>query len=156
MLALYQKRVPFDWVDYNNHMNDAYYTVAFSQAGDKLIEYLGMDETYRKATGLSIFTVEMHLCYLAEAKLNDLIKVKLQLLGFDKKRLHLFMVLYNEEEERLATQEGMYLHVDTTGPKVITFQEPIQQNIQALWQKHASLESPKEAGRAIQTLANSF
>lgn len=152
MLTLFRQSVPPTWIDYNGHMNDGYYAVLFSKASDEFINYIHMDEAYRKRTQLSIFTAEMHICYLKEAKLHEEVMVKGQLLGFDKKRIQLFLSLYNKKDEQLATQEGLYLHIDMRGPRVVSFQPEILTEVVDLWEQHRLLPQPKQVGRSIVTL----
>ncbi len=152
-LTLYRTVVPLEWVDYNGHMNDACYATAFSLASDALIDRIGMDADYRTRTGNSLFTVELHICYLSEAKRGEALHVTGQLVGRDAKRLRLFMALYRDADDALlATGEGMYLHVDTRGPKVTRFDDAIRGHVDALWAQHRDLPVPARAGRAIATL----
>ena len=34
--------VPADWIDYNGHMMDGYYAIAFTEATDALLDHLGL------------------------------------------------------------------------------------------------------------------
>ena len=45
-LELYANTVPADWIDYNGHMNVAYYVLAFDQATDEFFDYLGIGNSY--------------------------------------------------------------------------------------------------------------
>ena len=67
-VALHRGIVQSAWVDYNGHMSDAYYLVAFGDALDAFFRYIGDDEAYR-ATGQTFFTAETHLNYFREMKL---------------------------------------------------------------------------------------
>ena len=61
----------------------------------------------------SVFTLEVHLQYLQELNLHDRVRVHLQLLDFDEKRLHFFEYMYHAEKGYLAaTSEQMAIHVD--------------------------------------------
>ena len=64
-LSLYQGTVLPEWIDYNGHMNVAYYVLAFDHATDELFDYIGMDESYRAEQNCSMFTLELHVNYLA-------------------------------------------------------------------------------------------
>ena len=49
------RTVPPEWIDYNGHMNVAYYTMAFDQAADEILEgYLGVGETLAKSIARTI------------------------------------------------------------------------------------------------------
>ena len=60
-----EMRVPVDWTDYNNHMNEARYGQAFSDATDALMRLVGADSDY-VAGGLSYVTAEGHICFIDE------------------------------------------------------------------------------------------
>src|ERR1044072_3644805 len=100
------------WIDYNGHLNMAYYNVLFDRAVDELFEVVGCGVDYVK-TGFSTFTAEVHVRYLRELKDGDPVRVTLQLLDYDSKRMHYFEQLWHAEENWLsATSENMSLHVD--------------------------------------------
>ena len=50
--------IPAEWVDYNDHLNDAYHAVAFSRAGDAFMDARsGSVAEARAATGRTIYTL---------------------------------------------------------------------------------------------------
>lgn len=152
-ITLLRTAVPPEWLDYNGHMNDACYCTAFSQGSETLIDLIGMDAGYRERAGRSIFTAETHLCYVQEAREGEEVVVSGQLLGCDRKRLRLFMRLHRTADQALlATQEAMFLHVDTRARRVVPFEPAIQARVDALWQGQRQLPPPQRAGRSIQAL----
>ncbi len=58
------------WIDYNGHLNMAYYNVLFDRAVDEVFELLGCGADYVKK-GFSTFTAEVHVRYLRELKEGD-------------------------------------------------------------------------------------
>ena len=86
------------WIDYNGHLNMAYYNVMFDRAIDELWLRLGIGPTYMKERHGSTFTAECHVRYLREIHLGDPVQVSILLAGADEKRLHTF------EELRHATE----------------------------------------------------
>jgi len=63
-----QTRVKADWIDYNGHMNVAYYVLVFDHSTDALLESLGLGEAYRQGENKSFFVVESHVTYENEVK----------------------------------------------------------------------------------------
>ena len=59
-------RVEPDWIDYNGHLNMAYYNVLFDRAVDEAFELLGCGHDYVTTRNLSTFTAEVHVRYLRE------------------------------------------------------------------------------------------
>ena len=83
-------RVEPAWIDYNGHLNMAYYNVLFDRAVDEVYELLGCGLAYLKETRHSCFTAEVHVRYLRELHAGDAVRVTFHLLDFDAKRLHYF------------------------------------------------------------------
>ena len=48
MIFEYRKTVLPEWIDYNGHMQDAYYGLVFSKAVDALQDDVGFDQSYRQ------------------------------------------------------------------------------------------------------------
>jgi acyl-CoA thioester hydrolase len=54
------KTVLPEWIEYNAHMQDAYYGLIFSKAVDALQDEVGLDQAYRKKMGCTIYLAEEH------------------------------------------------------------------------------------------------
>lgn len=54
-LQTLQTPVLKDWIDYNDHLNDAYYLVIFTKATDTLQNHLGLSLEHIKNTGETLF-----------------------------------------------------------------------------------------------------
>lgn len=106
------RQVPVTWVDYNGHMNDAFYLTAFSQACDQMLRWAGMD-TDEVADGHSVFTVETHIRYLEEVNIGDTIRVDMRVIEGGGKKLHIWQELF-VQDRLCATAEQLMLHVDLT------------------------------------------
>lgn len=150
LLRLHRAVVRPEWVDYNGHMSEPYYVLVFGHATDALLDHIGMDEATRQATATSLYTVEAHINYLAEAHEGERLAIETQLLGHDAKRLHLHHAMLRDEDRRLlATTELMLVHVDKTGMKASPFLPGPEGRLKAIAALHAGLPRPKYAGRAI-------
>ncbi|MBI3702402.1 MAG: thioesterase family protein [Rhizobiales bacterium] len=143
-------RVEPQWIDYNGHLNMAYYNVLFDRAVDEAYELIGIGLDYLKTQGHSTFTAEAHVRYLRELKEGDPVRVTFQLLDYDAKRIHYFEELKHAEEGWLsATSENMTLHVDMSAKKVTPFPDGILRTLERMKAAHAHLPRPEGAGRAI-------
>src|SRR5262252_5822870 len=115
-------RVDPAWIDYNGHLNMAYYNVLFDRAVDEVYELLA----------------------------GDLVRVTFQLLDFDLKRLHYFEELHHAEQGWLsATSENMALHVDVAAKKTVPFPDTVAKRLAQMKAAHAGLPLPDGAGRRI-------
>lgn len=143
-------RVEPAWIDYNGHLNMAYYNVLFDRAVDEAYELLGIGLSYLKAHNHSTFTAEAHVRYIREIHEGDPVKVTFQLLDYDAKRIHYFEELRHAEQDWLsATSENMTLHVDMAAKKVAPFPDNVLRTLAAMKAAHAVLPRPEGAGRSI-------
>lgn len=146
---LLKEHVQEDWIDYNGHMTDAAYAIVFSMAVDQFMIELGIDADFRDKYQYSIYTLETHLCYLAEAHKGQALQVKVQLLDYDTKRLHVFFTMENEKGDQLATSEQMLMGMDMNNGLPAPFPTEIHTRVKSLGKLHGNLEKPKQAGRTI-------
>lgn len=145
-----EMRVIDDWVDYNGHMNMAFYNVVFDKAVDHAYDQLGIGVGYLGESGCSTFTLEAHVTYLREVMVGDPLRVTWQLLDFDAKRLHYFEHMYHAEEGYLAaTSEQLSIHVDMGERRSAPFPEATLARFARVLETHASLPRPSQAGHVI-------
>jgi acyl-CoA thioester hydrolase len=150
LLNLYERVIPVEWIDYNGHLNVAYYVLAFDQATDAMLDYLGMDDHYRTATGCSVFVLECHVNYLQELVAGERIRCTTQILNADAKRIHYFhRMLRAEGEELVATTELILLHVSLKTRRGAPMPEGVCEKIQSVLAEHRQLPWPEQAGRVI-------
>jgi acyl-CoA thioester hydrolase len=138
------------WIDYNGHLNMAYYNVMFDRAIDELWLVLGIGPAYKKARNNSTFTAECHVRYLREIHLGQPLQVSVFLLAADEKRLHTFEELRHAAEGWLsATSENMTVHVDMGQRKTTPFPPDIRATIDAVAKAHAMVPHPEGTGRRV-------
>ncbi len=138
------------WIDYNGHLNMAYYNVMFDRAIDELWLKLGIGPGYMKERAGSTFTAECHVRYLREIHLGDPVQVSILLVDADEKRLHTFEELRHATEGWLsATSENMTIHIDMSARKTAPFPPDIHARIQAVAHAHGSVARPEGIGRKI-------
>jgi acyl-CoA thioester hydrolase len=143
-------RVEPQWIDYNGHLNMAYYNVLFDRAVDEAFEYLGIGPGYLKRNNHSTMTAEAHVRYLREIHDGTPVRVRFHLLDFDEKRMHYFEELVHAEEGWLsATSENMTLHIDMAAKKVAPWPGDVAARFEEMKQAHATLPIPEGIGRRI-------
>ncbi len=109
-LCLIEPPVRHEWVDYNGHMSESCFLLVFGDNSDAFFRYIGIDEVYR-AAGQSFYTVQTHLHYLREVAEGEPLRLTLQLLDLDEKRMHIFHAMHHgRSADLLATGEQMLLH----------------------------------------------
>jgi len=149
-LEPHELRVRPEWIDYNGHLNLAYYIVAFDQGVDKSFERIGIGLDYRKRDELGTFAAETHTLYEREVKEDDPLRIVSHILAVDDKRMHMFLEMFHATEGfRAAAQEIMYLHVDLKIRRVSPWPDHVRQKIDAMAVLCAQSPVPAGVGRKI-------
>ena len=148
--ALYREWVRAEWVDYNGHMNVAYYVLVFDHATDTTLDRLGMGEAYRLATGCSVFVGEMHVSYLREVHAGDELLVATRTLESDGKRLVLFHEMRCPRiEGPVAVNEVLCIHVDLAARRSVPWPPDRAALIERAVSADAALPRPERSSRAV-------
>ena len=153
-LRIWHTVVPPAWIDYNGHLNEGYYGVAFGDASDALLDHLGFDGGYRETHG-TFYTVETRIRFLREVHEGSEIQASTLLLGADEKRLHVHHDLHADNSpDPVATQETMMLHVahGRDGPGVAPMSEPLLGRARTLAALHSTVPAGDHVGRGVRTL----
>lgn len=142
-------QVPPEWIDYNGHMNMAFYAMLLDRASDEFYEELGLGPAYAEARGHSTFTGEIQIRYRRELHLGHRVRVKSWLLDHDEKRFHTWQEIHHEDGWIAATGEALTLHIDRAGPRVAPFPADIAARLEAFAARHTREDWPEGAGRGI-------
>tara|TARA_A100001015_G_C14966225_1_gene703064 strand:- start:514 stop:975 length:462 start_codon:yes stop_codon:yes gene_type:complete len=122
-LLLKNFKVKKEWVDYNDHLNMAYYVLMFDMAWEVALEKFKMGGTAAKNSARSTMVVETHTAYLKEVREKDDVNVNLTYFDHDKKRLHLKMEMIEKKTNQIsATMEWISLYIDLDKRKVTEFE----------------------------------
>lgn len=146
----YKTAVQPDWVDYNGHLRDAYYLLICSFATDGLMDLIGLDEAGRARTGHTLYTLECHLNFLAEVKLDVEVQVRTQLLGHDRKRLHIHHLIERcDDGQIVAESEQMLMNIDTLAGRSAPFDTQVEVRVSELAATQIDLPRSTHVGRTI-------
>jgi acyl-CoA thioester hydrolase len=138
-----------EWIDYNGHMNMAYYVVAFDLGSDDAFAAMGMGPDYAKQRHMSVYTAETKIRYIRELHEGATLHVSFQMIDHDGKRIHGYQEIRHADGWLAATAEVLWLHIDASGPKVCPFPDDVVAKITAMAQAHAILPQPDGIGRAV-------
>ena len=124
-IKLASQKIIKDWIDYNGHMNVAYYLLIFDKFGaDNLNNIFNIGEHSAKTTGMSTMVVESNITYNQELKLDDEVDISLLYFDHDKKRLqYKFEMIHRKKEYLASTFEALALYVNLNTRKVQEFEE---------------------------------
>ncbi|MBL4783553.1 MAG: thioesterase family protein [Porticoccaceae bacterium] len=139
-----------DWVDYNGHMNLAFYVLAFDKATDNFYDQLGIGLDYRAREDSSMFTLGINVDYRREVFADDELLITTQLLEVDNKRLRYIHQMYQGgDASPVALNECLAIHVNMKSRKSEPFPDLTQNRITAAMDTHRHLPQPPSAGRTL-------
>ena len=122
-IYLKSQKIIKEWVDYNNHLNMAYYVLIFDQACEVILEKFKMGADSAKNDQRSTMVVETNTKYISEVKEGDEVDIMLTFLDHDKKRLHLKLEIIEKKTQKIsATMEWISLYIDLNLRKVTEFE----------------------------------
>ncbi|MEM6438908.1 MAG: thioesterase family protein [Pseudomonadota bacterium] len=150
-LATPPRAVPADWIDYNGHMNVAYYTMAFDKSSDVVFdEMLGIGEDYAATLRMGPMVVQQQIHYIGELLEGQRFFCELQLLDWSAKSVHFFSRMLNAKDRSLcATSETLSLNVDLQARRTAPYPDWAFRRIEALGEAHRGLPRPDQAGAII-------
>lgn len=138
------------WIDYNGHLNMAYYNVIFDRGLEEMLRPLGLGPDYIREMRCTYMALEAHICYLREVFRTDVVRVDLRVLDLDAKRLHLYCEMRHATDNWLAaTSEWMFVHVDMETRRATPWPSEILERHDGIRQASAQLGVPERAGRRI-------
>jgi acyl-CoA thioester hydrolase len=139
-----------EWIDYNGHLNIAFYLRLFDLGFDATYERFGFLPDVTRDRNASGFAAELHMTFQRELMVDDEVRVTSQLLAFSDKRINMFQMLYHAESGELsATCEWMSLYIDMTKRRVAEIPALLQERLGKVLAVHSKLPKPHEAGRGI-------
>ncbi|MBB5516073.1 acyl-CoA thioester hydrolase [Rubricella aquisinus] len=142
--------VSSDWIDYNGHMNVAYYTMAIDQAIDRLLEdHLGIGEAYAAAAREGPYALQSHIHYLGEMLEGQTFHCRLRLLDHDAKRMHIFVEFINGQGGVAATCEQLLMNVDLEARRSTPYAASVLKRLDRMKADHAHLTPAAQIGQPI-------
>jgi acyl-CoA thioester hydrolase len=147
-LVIDETAVVPEWIDYNGHMNVAYYIKAFEIGIDSYKAVVGLTLDYIERTGRSTVALESHVTYQQEAHLGERLRIETRILDCDGKRVHVYQEIYRDTA-LLATQETLAISFDTGARRASPFAPEVAANYQRLIAAQAAQPRPPWVGRAI-------
>ena len=142
------RKVPAEWIDFNGHMNVAYYIMAVDQALDVFSdEELGLGEKHTERVRQGPYVVQSQVHYLDEMLEGESFTVAIRMVDCDAKRMHLFIEVFNADGRTLAaTCEHMIMNVDLETRRSTPYSDWAQTRMAAMLKAHATLDRPAQLG----------
>ena len=149
-LDIHRSTVLPEWVDWNGHMNVAYYVLAFDQASGSFMRNMGLGRNYVDSKSGMTFVLETHVTYDREMKGGAPMRFTTQLLARDAKRVHMFHEMFHAEQGYLAaTNETIVMNIDYATRRSAPWPMQAAERLEAIWASHRNLARPAKAGRVM-------
>ncbi|MFK7943083.1 MAG: thioesterase family protein [Paracoccaceae bacterium] len=141
------QKVPHEWIDYNGHMNVAYYVMAIDRALDEVFDMLGLGEDLVKMHRMGPMALQAQIHYRDELLEGQEFACDVQLLDADHKRIHLFLTMQHlDKGTEAATWEALSINVDLDARRSAPYPPDCLARVEALMAAHATLPRPALAG----------
>lgn len=149
-LIVYRDWVQPDWIDYNGHLNDAYYVVAFSRGLDGFMEAIGLGAAFREQHQVSMFTLQCMTHYFKEIDEGEAFTITCQLIDHDHSKVHLYLQMWhNETGEEHAAFEALMLHMDMNQRRSAPWLPETEAKVAEQFAQDKKLPHPDKVGAAI-------
>ena len=113
------------WIDYNDHMNMAYYVQCFEESSDFVLENAGLGYNYSVNQQKGVFVVKCEINYKREIKLGEKFTISLIGLECKGKKLSLKFNMINNQNSIFADYEILNLNIDLKTNKSVKFEDKI-------------------------------
>lgn len=131
--AQIERVVPDEFIDLNGHMNiGRYLELGGTALWLRCQDDLGMPKDYIDRRGMSTFTAEHHLTYLAEIVQGEEVSAHVRLVERSDKVLHSATLIVNRSRESLAcVVEATLVHMDMTNRRPVSYPDDVAPLIDA-------------------------
>ena len=140
-----------DWIDYNGHMNVAYYTLAFDKALDFFFEdVLDIGPSFVEKNKEGPFALKASYNYFSELLEGEKFFVDISILDFDLKRVHVFGEMRKDESLELsAVFETVLMNMDLNERRVKQYPDRVLELFKLFKLSLTEDKIPTEIGKKI-------
>ena len=139
-----------DWLDPNGHMNVAHYVSAFDDGSCPMFDDFGLGWDYTERGEASLFMVSSSIDFRRELLAGDPLEMITVLLGYDRRRIHIYQEMFHREQRHLAAQaEFVFMHIAFATRRASALPPTAVHRLEVIHAAHARLPRPRFVGRAI-------
>ena len=140
-----------EWIDYNGHMNVAYYTLAFDKALDFFFEdVLNIGPSFVEKNKEGPFALKASYNYFSELLESESFFVDISILDFDSKRVHVFGEMRKDKSLELsAVFETVLMNMDLSARKVKQYPDRVLEMFKLFKLSLDQDKIPLEIGKKI-------
>ena len=146
-----KRKVKKSWIDYNGHMNVAFYTVAFDNAIDEFLEKaVGIGPKFIESSKQGSYALQTQYRYLRELLRGDSFFVSIFVADFTLKRLHLMsQIICLPRQEISASCETIMVNVDLKKRQSCEYPKFAHDKISELYRASEALRHVTPIGQPI-------
>jgi len=150
------QNVKKEWIDYNGHMNVAYYTLAFDHSLDDFLEtILEIGPTFVKKEKQGPYSLQSNYHYLDELRLGDKFFSKIYIIDSDKKKVHIVLEMIDFKTKRqVAVCETLLINVDLNIRKSVNYGDHVIKKIEQYQAKCSEVKLPLQVGKNLKIIKN--
>ena len=150
-IRIAERVVSSDWIDFNGHMNAAFYGLTFQQEAEAFLERdVGFGASFAKTEGQGPFVLQVGIHYVGELVEGEPFYVTMRLIDHDAKRMHMFFEMISARSGKLcATAEYLNMNVDLAKRRGVEFPDWLKARLAQMQADHDVLEKPTQLGAAI-------
>ena len=148
------QNVKKEWIDYNGHMNVAYYTLSFDNALDDFLETkLTIGPTFVNKEKKGPYSLQANYHYLDELRLHDKFFVKVYIIDSDNKKIHLVLEMINfKTKKQVAVCETLLINVDLNIRKSVIYSPDVVEKIKKYKAKCSDIKLPSQVGKNLKII----
>ncbi len=150
-VTLPEMEVRTEWIDYNGHMNVAYYTQAFDLSLDRLIEdNFGIGEAFARDFRMGPYALQCQIHFMGELMEGERFFCRAYLVDHDTKRLHMLIEMVNAQTGAIAAvMENLTMNVDLEARRGAAYPDWALARIARWKAEHEGVELPPQVGARI-------
>ena len=144
------KKVLPEWIDYNGHMNVAYYTLAFDEALDDFLNEIGIGESHVRSSQNGPYALQANYHYLNELLEGEQFRVRIYLVDVSNKCFHSAMEIFNEKDLSVcAVCEQITMNVDLKRRKSNNYPDWVREKFDMMLGSQNDEQLPAQIGKPI-------
>ena len=149
-LTIYRDVVRPEWIDRNGHMTVSAYAIAFTLAGDKILEFVGLSSNHTELTGYASYALKWQISFLRETFEGVPLRFETQLIDFTPKVFHHATCMYDDRQGTLlAVAENLDSCADASARRIAAMPAAHLALFERLMEAHRDLPLPPGVGEAI-------
>ena len=144
------KKVLPEWIDYNGHMNVAYYTLAFDDALDDFLDKIGIREGYVTEFQNGPYALQANYHYLDELLVDEEFRVRIYLVDTTEKCFHSAMEIFNENTGLVsAVCEQITMNVNLELRKSNKYPDWVREKFDLMIKSQKDKKLPSQIGKPL-------